>query len=268
MLGDPIGHSLSPLMHNAAFKALNMDSRYHAFKVNAQKLEVAIKGAQALGMKGINLTVPLKEKALEFVESDPLAKTIGAINTINFEEDRIRGYNTDGIGAQKALIDAGVKLKHSNVLIVGAGGASRAISFQLANSGSNVTIANRSAQRAIELAKDVASVGNVTGCGTDNLQFLIQQSDILINCTTVGMHPHSDNSIALAKDMHKGLTVFDIVYNPLETKLLSEAKKAEIPAVSGVMMLVYQGAEAFKIWTGFEPPIDIMKNAVMEALHT
>jgi shikimate dehydrogenase len=267
VFGDPIEHSLSPIMHNAAFKALGMDCAYHAFRVSKENLKDAIKGASAMGFGGLNLTVPLKEEALKIVEPDPLAAAMGAVNTVDFK-DGIRGYNTDGIGAERALIEAGVKIESSKVLIVGAGGAARGISFQLASDGAEVIIANRTPERAIQLAEDVAAVGNVKGCGLEQLNDLIASADVLINCTTLGMYPYVEDTIATAEQMHEGLVVFDIVYNPLKTKLLMEAEKAGTTTVSGVMMLVYQGAEAFRIWTGVEPPVEVMKEAVMGALRT
>jgi shikimate dehydrogenase len=263
--GDPIEHSLSPNMHNAAFKELGMDCTYHAYRVNPARLKDTLLRAQAMGFGGVNLTVPLKQEALKIVDADPLAAAIGAVNTVDFK-DGMKGYNTDGIGAKRCIEEEGVEISGSNVLIVGAGGASRAIAFQFAKDGANITIANRTEEKAIELADEVSAVGNAKGCGLDDLKELIAESDILINCTTLGMHPNTDSTIATADDMHPALAVFDIVYNPLETKLLKEAKKAGAKAIPGVMMLVYQGAAAFKIWTGVEPPIDVMKKAVLEGL--
>ncbi len=267
VLGDPIEHSLSPVMHNAAFKVLEMDCTYHAFKVSKENLKDAIKGAHAMGFGGLNLTVPLKEEAMKIVKPDLLAAAMGAVNTVDFK-DGIQGYNTDGIGAEKALVDAGVKIEGAKVLIVGAGGAARGISFQLASDGAEVIIANRTPERAIQLADDVAIVGNVRGCGLEQLDDLISSADVLINCTTLGMHPHVEDTIATAEQIHADLVVFDIVYNPLKTKLLMEAEKAGARTVSGVMMLVYQGAEAFRIWTGVKPPVEVMREAVIGALRT
>lgn len=267
VFGDPIEHSLSPVMHNAAFKALGMDCTYHAFRVSKENLKNAIKGAHAMGFGGLNLTVPLKEEALKIVQPDPLAAAMGAVNTVDFK-DGIRGYNTDGIGAERALVDAGVKIEGAKVLIVGAGGAARGISFQLASDGADVIIANRTPERAMQLADDVALVGNVKGCGLEQLDDLIASAEVLINCTTLGMYPHVEDTIVTAEQMHADLVVFDIVYNPLRTKLLTEAEKAGARTVSGVMMLVYQGVEAFRIWTGVEPPAEVMKEAVMGELRT
>ncbi|MDG6243429.1 MAG: shikimate dehydrogenase [Methanolobus sp.] len=265
VFGDPVAHSRSPDMHNAAFRELGMECSYHAFRVSPSKLRDALLGAKAMGFGGVNLTVPLKQEALKIVDADPLAAIIGAINTVDFKEE-MRGYNTDGTGAKRTLEEKGVNITNSRVLIVGAGGASRAIAFQFAKDGADITIANRTASKAIELASEVSSVGIASGCGLEKLKGLIADSDILINCTTLGMHPRTEGTIATAEDMHPELTVFDIVYNPLETRLLKEAKKAGSKAVTGEMMLIYQGAEAFKIWTGVEPPIDVMKKAVLEGL--
>ncbi|MCC4770533.1 shikimate dehydrogenase [Methanosarcina sp. DH2] len=273
VFGNPIGHSLSPAMHNAAFSALGMDCIYHAFRVRPEKLEKAILGAEAMGFGGLNLTVPLKEEALklDFIKPDPLAKRIGAVNTVIFEKTgEIQGYNTDGLGARQALLNAAVEIEGSRVVIAGAGGAARAVAFQLAADGADITVINRTEERALELAKEISAEtlpGKINGAGLSGLKELLQDADILINTTTLGMHPNTDTTIATAEELHSSLTVFDIVYNPLETRLLREAKAAGAKTVSGVLMLVYQGAEAFKLWTGVEPPIELMKKTILEALQ-
>jgi len=273
VFGNPIAHSLSPAMHNAAFSALGMDCIYHAFRVKPEKLEKAILGAEAMGFGGLNLTVPLKEAALKFdcIKPDPLAEKIGAVNTVVFgETGEIKGYNTDGLGAKQALQNSAVEIKGSKIVVAGAGGAARSIAFQLAADGAEITIVNRTEGRAIELAKDISAAalsGNVTGRGLSGLKDLLQDANILINTTTLGMHPNVDTAIATAEDLHSDLTVFDIVYSPLETRLLREAKASGAKTVSGVLMLVYQGAEAFKLWTGIEPPVELMKKTVLEALQ-
>ncbi|MGB9928742.1 MAG: shikimate dehydrogenase [Methanosarcina sp.] len=273
VFGNPISHSLSPAMHNAAFSALGMDCIYHAFRVQPENLEKAILGAEAMGFGGLNLTVPLKEKALTIgtIKLDPLAKRIGAINTVVFgKSGEILGYNTDGLGAKKALLEAAVEIKGSKIVIVGAGGAARAIAFQLASDGADIVIANRTEGKAIELARNISSAtfpGKIKGTELSELKSLLIKTDVLINTTTLGMHPDTGNTIATAKDLHSKLTVFDIVYNPLETRLLREAKAAGAKTVSGISMLVYQGAEAFKLWTGVEPPVELMKKTVLEALQ-
>lgn len=262
VLGDPISHSLSPVMHNAAFKALGMQFEYHAFRVKPENLKDAILGAYALGFGGVNLTIPLKEKALEIVKATDIAKQIGAVNTIDFKEG-IVGHNTDGLGAEMALIDKGVEIKGKHVLILGAGGAARAIAFQLAKDGASIIIANRTLERAENLAKHVRKA---RASGLDDLKQLIQESDILINATSVGMFPKTSQTLVTRDMMHSKLVVFDIVYNPVNTLLLQEAKKAGAKTIDGVMMLVYQGAEAFRIWTGRQAPIHVMEKAVRERL--
>ena len=273
VFGNPIAHSLSPTMHNSAFSALGMDCIYHAFKVRPDKLEKAILGAEAMGFGGLNLTVPLKEVAvkLDCIKLDPLAERIGAVNTIVFgETGEIKGYNTDGLGAKQALREAAVEIRGSKLVVAGAGGAARAIAFQLAADGAEIIVINRTEGRAIELAQDISAAalpGKVEGRGLSGLKTLLQNADVLINTTTLGMHPNADTAIATAEELHSGLTVFDIVYNPLETRLLKEAKASGAKPVSGVSMLVYQGAEAFRLWTGIKPPVELMKKTVLEALQ-
>jgi len=266
VLGDPVSHSLSPVMHNAAFKAMGMDCEYHAFRVSTENLEKALHGANVLGFGGLNLTIPLKEKALDVVKPTELARQIGAVNTVDLKEEMV-GYNTDGIGAKMALSHNGIEVKGKNVLLLGAGGAARAIAFQLAKDGASVTIANRSIDRAEALARDVKKVGKAQASGYVDLKGLIQDSNILINSTSVGMYPKISETIVTSEMMHRDLVVFDIVYNPQSTLLLKEAKKAGATTIDGVMMLVFQGAESFKIWTGRTPPVDIMEKAVREKLE-
>jgi shikimate dehydrogenase len=272
VFGDPVEHSLSPVMHNAAYKALGMDCEYHKFRVSLDDLEGAIKGARAMGFGGLNLTIPLKEKALGIVEPDTMAQAIGAVNTIEFSDDTIAGitgivgHNTDGIGAVKALAASGVDIPGSTVLILGAGGAARAVAYQLAKDGARVTIANRTLGKAQELAENVRSVGNANGTGLEELPKLTADADIIINTTSVGMHPDTDRTLVTADMMHAGQVIFDIVYSPLNTRLLLEAKKARAVTIDGIRMLVLQGAESFRIWTGIEPPVGVMEQAVRDVL--
>jgi len=272
VFGDPVEHSLSPVMHNAAYKALGMDCEYHKFRVTPDDLEGAIKGARAMGFGGLNLTIPLKEKALGIVEPDTMAQAIGAVNTIEFSDDTIAGitgivgHNTDGIGAVKALAASGVDIPGSRVLILGAGGAARAVAYQLAKDGARVTIANRTLGKAQELAGNVRSVGDANGTGLEELPGLTADADIIINTTSVGMHPDTDRTLVTADMMHAGQVIFDIVYSPLNTRLLLEAKKAGAVTIDGIRMLVLQGAESFRIWTGIEPPVGVMEQAVRDVL--
>ncbi len=265
VIGDPIEHSLSPIMHNAAFRKLGINGVYHAFQVSLGNIANAILGAKALDFGGLNVTIPLKEKALEVVATDPLAKKIGAVNTIDFK-DEILGYNTDGIGAKRALEKHNIDVADKSVLILGSGGAARAIAFQFAQDGATLVIANRTVSRAVGLAQEVRSIGYAIGIGLEDLTPLIKKADILVNSTSVGMLPRTDETLVTADQMHSGLVVFDVVYNPIETRLLREAKKVGAITIDGVDMLVHQGAESFKIWTSQNAPIDVMGDAVRCAL--
>ena len=267
LIGHPVEHSFSPPMHNAAFKALEMDYVYTAFDVNPNDLKNAIAGAQALNIKGFNVTIPHKIEVMEYLnEIDEVASLIGAVNTIDFKD--LKGYNTDGIGAVKAIGEV-TNIKNKNVVIAGAGGASRAISFYLAKYGADkLTILNRNVDKAQKLADDVLASVLIDDVSSDYIRNMdLDDADILINTTPVGMHPNVDDApIASAEEMHDDLVVFDAVYNPNETGLLKEAIKAGAKPVYGIKMLLYQGAESFEIWTGKKAPIDIMEDALRTTL--
>jgi len=266
VIGDPIEHSLSPVMHNAAFEALGLDAIYLAFRVAEHELGDAIRGAKSLGIAGLNVTIPLKEKALAFVDADDVATRIGAINTIDFTSGTPTGYNTDGIGALTVLKERVGEIRGKEVLILGAGGAARAIAFYLDAEGARLTIANRTEDRAAMLASSLHNADFIS-LREEELKRHIRDADILINTTPVGMYPRADATLVNAGMMHSELVVFDIVYNPAETKLLREAKKAGVQTIiEGVKMLVYQGAASFRIWTGMEPPVEVMESAVRKAL--
>ena len=267
LIGHPVEHSFSPPMHNAAFKKLAMDYVYTAFDVNPKNLEHAIAGAQALGIKGFNVTIPHKIEVMKYLdEIDDVASLIGAVNTIDFKD--LKGYNTDGIGAIKAICEV-TKIKNKNVLIAGAGGASRAISFYIAEYGADrLEILNRNVEKADKLASDISDSGLIDDVNSDSIKNMnLDDVDILINTTPVGMHLNvNDTPIALAGDMHEELAVFDAVYNPNETELLKEAIKANAKPVYGIKMLLYQGAESFNIWTGKKAPIGVMEDALVKTL--
>jgi len=264
IFGDPIEHSLSPAMQNAALQALGEAACYHAFRVRPEKLKDAVLGAAAMGFGGLNLTIPLKEKALklEILQPDELARAIGAVNTISFRQgdQNITGHNTDGEGALLALQDAGVRVRESQVLLIGAGGAARAIAYTLEQEGARIAIANRSIQKAQQLAACVSG----SGFSLDDLGRLVPGSDIVINATSVGMK-EGDPRLFDSWLLHSDQTVFDVVYNR-ETELLQDARAAGAKAIDGVMMLVYQGAKALDIWTGKKAPVGVMERAVRERL--
>ena len=270
LIGHPVEHSFSPPMHNAAFKALGMDYAYVAFDVDPFKLKQAIEGAESLNIRGFNVTIPHKIEVMKHLdEIDEVAALIGAVNTIDFKD--IKGYNTDGIGAVKAIEEV-TSIKGKNVVVAGAGGASRAISFYIAKYGADtLTILNRNVEKADSLAGDVSASGLIGEVKSDSMSEIARymaDADILIDTTPVGMHPNVDaKPIVLAEDMHEDLVVFDAVYNPNETVLIKEAIKAGAKPVYGIKMLLYQGAESFKIWTAQEPPVDVMEDALRRTLN-
>ena len=270
LIGHPVEHSFSPPMHNAAFEKLGMDYAYVAFDVDPNNLGSAIEGAKSLNIKGFNVTIPHKIEVMHFLdEIDEVAGLIGAVNTIDFKN--MKGYNTDGIGAVRAIEDV-ISIKDKNVVIAGAGGASRAISFYLAKYGADsITILNRNVDRAISLAGDVLDSGLIADVQADSISEInnyLSDADILVDTTPMGMHPHVDDEpIARAEDMHEDLVVFDAVYNPNETVLIKEAIKAGAKPVYGIKMLLYQGAESFKIWTGVDAPVDEMEKALRQTLN-
>lgn len=270
LIGHPVEHSFSPPMHNAAFNALNLDYAYVAFDVNPNNLKEAIEGAKALNIKGFNVTIPHKIDVMEYLdEVDEVASLIGAVNTIDFKN--LKGYNTDGIGAVKAIEEV-TSIKGKNVVVAGAGGASRAISFYIAKYGAeSLTILNRNVLKAQGLASDVSNSDLIDGVSSDSISEInnyLNDADILIDTTPLGMDPHIDDEpIVRAGDMHEDLVVFDAVYNPNETILLKEAIKAGAKPVYGIKMLLYQGAESFEIWTGKKAPVDVMEDALKKTLN-
>lgn len=290
IIGNPVGHSFSPAMFNAAFKSMNMNYVYVPFKVEKENLKYAIRGAKAFGIQGLNVTIPHKQKVInELDKFDIMANLIGAVNTIKFKEGKSKGYNTDCVGAVRAIKEVS-DLKDKNVVIVGAGGAARAISFQLAIEGVNsINMINRSPKKAKSLIYDIKTLLSADFTDNSKLDELtidfshiditfkygsldelpksLADADILIDTTPVGMHPNlNDEPIATHDIMHSDLIVNDIVYNPLETNLLKEAKKIGATIIYGTKMLLYQGAENFKIWTGEEAPLDIMEKSILNSI--
>ena len=258
LIGHPVEHSFSPPMHNAAFD------------VNPAELQKAIEGARSLNIKGFNVTIPHKIDVMKYLdEIDDVARLIGAVNTIDFKN--LKGYNTDGIGAVRAIEEV-ISIKNKNVVIAGAGGASRAISFYIAKYGADsLTILNRNVDKAQSLAGDVSNSGLIDDVKSDSINEInayLADADILVDTTPLGMHPHiNDQPIATAENMHDELVVFDAVYNPNETVLLKQAIEAGAKPVYGIKMLLYQGAESFKIWTGADAPVDIMEKALKDTLN-
>lgn len=270
LIGEPVEHSFSPPMHNEAFKTLGLDYVYVPFNVSPDNLKSAIEGANSLNIQGLNVTIPHKINVINYLkELDPIAELIGAVNTIDFKN--LKGYNTDGIGCIRAIEEV-TEIKDKNIVVAGAGGAARAIVFYLAKYGAEeVNILNRNLKKAENLANDLLAsnlISNVNSSDILEISKFISDADILIDTTPIGMHPNiSDEPIVKAEDIHEELVVNDIVYNPNETVLLKEAMKANAKVVYGIKMLLYQGAESFKIWTGREAPIDVMEAKLKETLN-
>ena len=258
ILGKPVRHSLSPLMHNVAFSDKGINAVYLAFE--SDDVEGAIEGMHSLGIKGMSITIPHKSTIIHFLdEIDPLAKDIGAVNTVVNRDGKLIGYNTDAAGALMALEDV-VQVAGKNCVIVGAGGAARAIGYILKKHDVNLTIANRSEERGKTLA------GSLDSKYIKPEQLENESADILINTTPVGMTPNTDSCPVPEEVLKQGMTVMDVIYNPRRTKLLDIASDRGCNIADGLGMFIYQGAEQFRLWTGEDAPVDLMKKKVEEEL--
>jgi shikimate dehydrogenase len=272
LLGYPVTHSLSPVMQNAAFSETNYNAVYLCFQVHGNALGNAIEGIRSLGIRGVNVTIPHKIAILSLLDKlDSVAADIGAVNTIVNQEGVLIGYNTDGLGALRALEAAQIPLDNQNITMIGAGGTTKAIAHYLSPFCQSLTIINRTEAKAKQLASSLRERFSKPISGkplnTHTLQKALDTTDILINTTSVGMHPDSDISIIPRSLLHSDLVVFDVVYNPLNTRLLQEAEQAGATTIDGLQMLVYQGAQAFKLWTGLEPPVLIMYHSARQVLE-
>ncbi|MHB0999314.1 MAG: shikimate dehydrogenase [Armatimonadota bacterium] len=267
LFGHPVQHSCSPAIHNAAFKELGLNFIYVPFDVHPDDLAAAVHGIKAMGIVGVNVTIPHKNHAGEYLDwvSDD-ARMIGSVNTIHNDDGVLKGYSTDGQGFIKALESAGKSPAGSNAVVMGAGGAARATVYALVKAGASVTIINRTHERAVDLAESLNKISGIEPVRSvkldENAKDAIVCADLLVNCTSVGMYPNIDASPVPKEWLHPGLFVFDQVYNPAETTLLREAKSAGAQGVNGLRMLIFQGALSFEIWTGIAPPIDVMESVV------
>lgn len=271
IIGDPVEHSVSPGMQNAAFKAVGADYIYLPFRVKKDDLENAVKGMRALNLRGLNVTIPHKVKVMPLLdEIDPLAEKIGAVNTIVNKEGHLKGYNTDAAGFLNALLAEGIDPAGKRIVIIGSGGAARSIAFGLSETGSSLTILNRHLTPAVGLAERIHHYWGkrveALEINENNLRDALGRADILVNTTSLGMTPGVDLTPVPSDLIKAGTTVFDIVYNPLKTRLLREAEKRGARIITGLEMLVRQGAAAFELWTGKDAPLDIMRKAVLEEL--
>ncbi len=265
LLGLPLGHSISPAMHNRVFEKLGMDYCYMPVEVSPEDLGTVFAGLIKMNVGGLNVTIPHKINIISHLdELDPLARAIGAVNTIRIKDGKTKGYNTDGEGFVRSLEEkTGISVQGERFFILGCGGAVRAIAMTLASKGAGkIYLCNRTLSTAKRLAEEINE--KVSDCAQaieqtpETIKPFLQGCDILINGTQLGMHPNVDKSPIDKSLLRKDLIVSDIVYNPLMTKLLKDAQELGCTVVDGLGMLIYQGAAAFQIWTGVEPLIEDM----------
>jgi len=260
VFGNPVVHSLSPVMHNAAFAATGYNGIYAAIRV--KDIRPAVAGMRALGLKGASITIPHKESVLACLDDiDPTARRIRAVNTIVNDDGSLKGFNTDCDGVMQALAEK-ISIEGRRVGILGAGGAARAVAFAVIGRGAAATIFNRSREKGEALAADLGADFKPLS------EFAAERCDILVNTTPVGMSPQGQDTPLLGEKMKPGLVVMDIVYNPLKTRLLREAEAAGCETIDGLSMFVHQGARQFELWTGLAAPVDIMRMAVEAELLT
>ncbi|MBA3019178.1 MAG: shikimate dehydrogenase [Proteobacteria bacterium] len=258
VIGDPISHSLSPVMHNSAFAHIGYNGVYLAF--NVKQVSSAIAGIKGLGIKGVSVTIPHKLTVMEFLdEIDESAVKIGAVNTIVNRQGKLYGSNTDYLGATNALLEK-TSIKDKNVIMIGAGGAARAIGYGILSEGGRLKIVNILEDEGKQLARDL-----------DVEYYPLQDykdynCQILINATPIGMSPNIDEMPIKKEYLQKDMVVMDVVYNPLKTRLLKEAEDIGCITIGGVSMFVYQGVAQFELWTGKKAPVDVMRKTVLDAL--
>lgn len=267
IIGFPVSHSLSPVIHNAVISKLKLNYIYVPFEVKPENLKFAVRGLFSSGVVGLNVTLPHKVDVLNFVdEIDESAKFAGSANTLILEGNRIKAYNTDAEGFLMSLREKGVEVEGKRALIFGAGGAGRAIVYALVKGGAfEITLVNRDLKKAEEVAKNFSKV-RVEEFDLNKIEEKhISEHDIIINATSMGMKGKNPLLINF-KNVKKNAVVCDIVYTPLKTEFLKNAEKRGLKIVSGDGMLLYQGALSFRLWTGIAPPLNLMRSALSRAL--
>lgn len=273
LLGSPVAHSISPRMHNESFQYWNLDYVYLCFDVQEAALATAVSGLRTMGVRGFNLTMPCKNRMVELCDClSPATRLIDAVNTVVHEDGRLTGHNTDGVGFVRALKDAGHEIKGQTVTLLGAGGAATAICVQAALDGAKaIHVFARPTSRFWGRMQRLADeINRSYPCRvtlmeqSDHAQLLhaLEESQLLVNGTSVGMAPNTEESLITDPAcFHPGLVVFDAIYNPRQTRLLELAKAAGCKTCNGLYMLLYQGAEAFSLWTGQDMPISHIKSS-------
>lgn len=263
LLGYPVEHSLSPAMHNAAFEYLNLDYCYVTFPVRPEMLKDAINGVRALSLIGVNVTVPHKENVIPFLdEVSEEALFIGAVNTIKNDNGKLIGYNTDGKGFMQSLSEAGISIRDKKLLVVGAGGASRAIGYYLCKEASYLYLYDVDDNKAVLLKRHLNKIkGNVSLADSNSVsdKDFFSEIDVIINATPLGLKPDDPMPVD-ASVINKNNIICDLIYK--ETPLLREASKIGCKTIDGLGMLLWQGVFAFEIWTDIRPPVEIMKKAL------
>lgn len=275
LLGNPIGHSVSPIIHNTAFEKMGLNYIYIPFELKDDQLERALRSFDCFRIAGANVTVPYKTEVMRYLDRiDKKAELMGAVNVISCEDGILSGYNTDGDGFIRSLKEnAGTNPKGLNALIIGSGGAARAIAFSLVmNGASRVYIANRTWERAAELADMINSMSKGKAVAIhlshDELKDASERCDMIVNATTVGMYPNTEAMPIPSDIIDSGQLMCDAVYNPLMTGLLRDAADKGCDVLTGLGMLIYQAIESFRIWTGAEPDYEELYEAAYEALTT
>ena len=276
VIGDPIAHSFSPDLHNAAIEALGVDFCYVAFRVQPERVGDAVNGLRGFGILGLNVTIPHKLAVMEHLDQiSEEALAVGAVNTIHNEDGNLTGYNTDVYGVINAIEQmAGMTTFPESCVVLGAGGASRAVTYALGSRSEvkRVAILNRTLDRAASLATDMEKITGKTieplPMTAEAQREAFRDAGLVVNTTSLGMHPNLEGSPLLdAEALHADLLLYDTVFNPLQTVLMRQFQAAKAEAFGGLDMLVFQGARSFEIWTGIEPPTDVMKQAVIGRLQ-
>jgi len=270
VIGDPIRHSKSPVMMNRAFRETGVNGIYAAYHITQDRLGAFVDGARAMGMRGFNVTIPHKIAIMPYLDAiDPSAEAVGAVNTVVNDNGRLTGYNTDGLGYVRSLREeAAADLGGKRIVLLGAGGAARGILHALAaEKPAHIVVANRTAERAEALAAAAGQALAITAVGMDGLRDACREADIVVNTTSAGMSPNTDE-LPMNIDagwLRPGAVASDIVYNPMKTRFLAEAEAAGCRIHGGLGMFIYQGAYAFEYWTSKPAPALAMREAVLEA---
>jgi shikimate dehydrogenase len=275
IIADPIDHTVSPQMYNAIFQELGLDYIHVPFLVHPKDVGEAVKGIRALNIRGVNVTMPHKRAVIKYLdEIEPLAKRIDAVNAIINTDGVLKGYNFDAPGFIQPLLSSGFQPGGKNVVVLGAGGGARAVTFALADKGANLTILNR--LQEFDWAKELAaSLSGFTGkevkayeLTESNLKQYLSRADLLVNATCVGFDALVKETPVPARHLRKDLPVYDIVFSPLVTRLLSEAKEVGAKTIPGMEMIVGQGILFYETITGLKTPVETMKNAVLNVLKS